>query len=369
VSAAAPTDPADRDPALDAVRGLALLGVLLMNVHSGFRVPLPVHILDPDPGPGWADRAVAAVLSTAVEFKAFALFSLLFGVGLAAQAGRRADPGRFLGRRLLILLAVGLAHQWLVWNGDILTLYAACGLLLVPFLRLPAGELAVAGAGAVALAYILPWEAVWPGEGVVAELAAEGRRVYADGSPAEMLAYHARETRELILVLLLSSVPRTWGLMAVGAAAWKAGVLSDPGRHRRLLRAVAVVWGVVGVAATVLRPETGWAVVPLAFAYGAGLLLLFRRPAVARLAAPIAAVGRTALTNYLAQSVILSVLFYGYGLGLSGRVGTAAAAGVGLAVYAAQAAASVAWLRRFRFGPAEWAWRSLAYGRRQPLRR
>jgi uncharacterized protein len=76
-----------------------------------------------------------------------------------------------------------------------------------------------------------------------------------------------------------------------------------------------------------------------------------------------------ALTNYLAQSVVLSLLFYGYGLGLYGRLGSAAGAGIGLALYAGQVAFSCAWLRRYRFGPVEWVWRSLTYGRGQPMRR
>jgi uncharacterized protein len=109
--------------------------------------------------------------------------------------------------------------------------------------------------------------------------------------------------------------------------------------------------------------------VPLALAYTAGLLLALRSPAAARAARPFAAVGQMALTNYLGQSVALSLLFYGYGLGLTGRLGSAAAVGVGLAVYAAQVVVSVWWLRRYRFGPAEWLWRSLTYGRRQPMRR
>jgi uncharacterized protein len=108
---------------------------------------------------------------------------------------------------------------------------------------------------------------------------------------------------------------------------------------------------------------------PLALAYGAGLLLVLRSPAATRLAAPFAAVGQMALTNYLTQSLVLSLLFYGYGLGLYGRLGSMSTAGVGLAVYAGQVVFSRTWLRRYRFGPVEWLWRSLTYGRGQPMRR
>jgi uncharacterized protein len=108
---------------------------------------------------------------------------------------------------------------------------------------------------------------------------------------------------------------------------------------------------------------------PLALSYAAGLLLALRSPAATRAGAPFAAAGQMALTNYLAQSVVLSLLFYGYGLGLYGRLGSAAGAGIGLALYAAQVAFSCAWLRRYRFGPVEWLWRSLTYGRAQPMDR
>lgn len=106
--------------------------------------------------------------------------------------------------------------------------------------------------------------------------------------------------------------------------------------------------------------------VPLALAYGAGLLLALRSPRLTAVAAPFAAVGQMAMTNYLMQSVALSLLFYGYGLGLTGRMGSAAAAVIGLVLYAVQVGLSCWWLRRYRFGPIEWLWRSLTYGHPRP---
>jgi uncharacterized protein len=168
--------------------------------------------------------------------------------------------------------------------------------------------------------------------------------------------------------------------MALGAAAWKAGLFQHPGSHRRLLWAVALVGGGVGGTSTALSVagvSTGLPAAlldavssaPLALAYAAGLVLGLESPGVARLAAPFASVGQMALTNYLVQSVVLGFLFYGYGLGLYGRLGSAPASAIGLAIYAAQILFSRAWLKRYRFGPVEWAWRSMTYGRRQPMRR
>jgi uncharacterized protein len=382
-----PVTQTERYSSLDAIRGLALLGVLLVNLLSDFRVSLAEHVLTFHTHPGRLDRAVDVAAAALLEFKAFALFSLLFGVGMAVFADRSAARGagatRFLFRRLAVLLAIGLVHMLLVWNGDILTLYAVCGFLLLPLLRLPAAVLLAAGVAALAVGHLLPWEFVWPSEETLRRASTEAGVVYTSGGYGDVLAFRWWETRAVILPLVAGVLPRTWGLMAIGAAAWRAGVFRDPNRHRGLLWAVAVLGGTVGgamTAAAVYSASTGeetgvpdllvaaGSSVPLALAYAAGLLLALRSPAVARLAAPFAAVGQMALTNYLTQSVALGLIFYGYGLGLYG-IGPAAGVGVGLAVYVVQTAVSVAWLRRFRFGPVEWVWRSLTYGRRQPMRR
>jgi uncharacterized protein len=379
-----PIAEAERCTALDAIRGLALLGVLLVNLHSDFRVSLAEDLLGAPPSHRWQDRATDLAIAVLLQFKAFALFSLLFGAGLAVfgerAAARGAGPTRFLARRLHVLLALGLGHLLLVWNGDILTLYAVCGVLLLPLRRLPAAALAAAGAAAFATPYLVPWGLGWPTEDTLRGLAAEAARAYTAGGVGDVVAFHWHETRRLILPLLVAVLPRTCGLMAVGAAAWKVGAFRDPDRHRRLLWAVALLGGGVGGGATLLSAFefptplppgllAAASSAPLALGYAAGLLLALRSPAAARAAAPFAAAGQMALTNYLAQSVVLSLLFYGYGLGLYGRLGSAAAAGVGLALYAAQVAFSCAWLRRYRFGPVEWVWRSLTYGRGQPMLR
>ena len=383
-----PITEAERCTALDAIRGLALLGVLLVNLNGDFRVSLPEHLLTFHTGPRWEDRVTDVAFAALLEFKAFALFSLLFGAGLAVfadrAAGRGVSPTRFLARRLIVLLTLGLGHLLAVWNGDILTLYAVCGLLMLPLRRLPAAALAAAGAAAFALPYVIPWGLGWPTEDTLRGLAEEASRVYTTGGVGDVLGFHWRETQLLILPLLVSVLPRTWGLMAIGAAAWKAGVFRDPGGHRQLLWGVALVGGGVGGAATLLsvyaastgRPPglppafvEAASSAPLALAYAAGLLLALRSPAATRMATPFAAAGQMALTNYIAQSLILSVLFYGYGLGLYGRLGSLAAAGVGLAIYAGQVVCSWMWLLRYRFGLAEWVWRSLTYGRVQPMRR
>jgi uncharacterized protein len=387
-----PVTPAERHVALDVLRGAALLGVLLVNLHSGFRVSLFQHILSFHTHAGWANHATDILLAWLVEFKAFTLFSFLFGVGVGAQAERAASHElsavRFLARRFAILLLIGLCHMLLVWNGDILTLYGVCGLLLIPFVAMSAKRLAFLGLTVIALSPFLPFfNSVFPSETAMRAHAAIATRVYASGSLGEIQALRFSEAGHFIAPLLISSLPRTFGLMLVGIAVSHSGVLRQLAEQRKLLRRILIVGGSLGALTTTLQvwsketskspPDAfGWlypySTVLLAFAYTAGLLLWLScwPPRNARrLTALFAAAGRMALSNYLVQSVIFSLLFYGFGFGLFGRLGSATAALLGLAIFAAQLVASAWWLGHFHFGPAEWLWRSLTYGRWQPLRR
>jgi uncharacterized protein len=130
----------ERLVALDALRGLALFGVLLVNLESDFRASLFEQMLTPHLHPGWVNYVTDLLLAGLFEFKAFTLFSLLFGVGIGVQieraAQRQQSPARFLARRFGVLLVLGLGHMLFIWNGDILTLYAVCGLLLIPLIVL-----------------------------------------------------------------------------------------------------------------------------------------------------------------------------------------------------------------------------------------
>jgi uncharacterized protein len=383
---------AERNAALDVLRGSALLGVLLVNLLVGFRVSLFQQILTFHTHPGTANRVADLLMAGLFEFKAFTLFSFLFGVGVAVQveraAARRHSAAWFFIRRFAVLLAIGLGHMLLIWNGDILTLYAVCGLLLIPFIGAKASWPAALGLGIIVLSPFLPFfDGVFPTEAAMRAQADLATRVYATGSWMEIMTLRWHEARDFIAPLLISSLPRTFGLMLFGIAAWRSGVMSRPAEHRRLLWTLFLVGGSLGALATTLQlwaKETGrtppialdwlypYSVVLLAFAYGAGLLLWrcsARAGYTERLARLLAAGGQMALSNYLAQSAIFSLLFYGFGLGLFGRLGSAITAPLGLAVFAAQLVASEWWLRQFRFGPAEWLWRSLTYGRRQPMRR
>ena len=187
---------------------------------------------------------------------------------------------------------------------------------------------------------------------------------------------------ELIGPLLLMSLQNTLGNVVVGMAVWRTGLLREPERHRGLIFTVLACTAAVGGISTALLVfgKSSGRSVPafltatsshllLATAYAGGVFVWWSYRRSPKLANYFAAAGQMALTNYLTQSVILSYLFYGYGLGLFGRLNSGPAAMIGVAIYAAQLAFSSAWLRSYRFGPVEWLWRSLTYGSRQPLRR
>ncbi len=374
----------ERLVALDALRGAALFGVLLVNLEVGFRVSLFQQMLTPHTHAGGLNYVTDIVVAGVFEFKAFTLFSFLFGVGVGIQTERAAaNVTGFLLRRFGVLLAIGLGHMLLIWNGDILTLYAVCGLLLVPVVKCPTRVLAILGLGVIVLAAYVPlfgW--LFPAAEAMQAHVALATQVYAHGSWTEILALRWHESWRFIAPLLLGSLPRTFGLMLLGVACWRAGLLAA--QHGKLLRLVFIVAGSLGALLTALQiraqelepaPQgmldwlSPFASLLLALGYGAGLWLWLNTKKPGLLARLLAAGGQMALSNYLMQSVIFSLIFYGFGLGLFGQVGSAVAALLGLVVFAGQLAVSHWWLRHFQFGPAEWLWRSLTYGNKQSWRR
>ena len=382
-----PTSVEERYVTLDVLRGVALFGVLLVNLETLFRVSLFEHILNFHTDPGTWNHLVDVLLAGLLEFKAVSLFSLMFGFGLAIQAERATARGvnvtRFLVRRLLILLVLGLCHLLLIWNGDILVLYAVCGLLIVSFLRLPASVLAVLGAAVIVLPYVVDLPIPFPADEAMQAQAVAATHVYGSGSFMDILAFRSRETERFIGPLLLGIIPQTAGLMLCGIAAWRSGVLRDPRRYKRMLATILVGALSIGATATSLQVfsnSTGrrlaipsgllglCSYIPLAFSYAAGLLLWMTPARVTSVTTLFASLGQMALTNYVTESVVLGVIFYGYGFGLFGRMGSAPAALIGIALYTGQLFFSRMWLRHYRFGPVEWLWRSLTYGHLQRMR-
>lgn len=395
----APTAGESRLVLLDALRGFALFGVLLVNLKS-----LSLYSLLPKaeraalPSAGF-DRVADLATAMLVDGTAITLFSILFGVGFAMQmqraAGRPGHVQRYV-RRLLVLLAIGLVHAWLLWWGDILRYYAILGLALLPFARVSPRLLAAAGVVVVvalplALQPVVP--SLLPTQIGSAESAARALAAFGSERWGEMLEGNfARDLRMRIAVWILPAY--VFGRLLVGVALGSSGVLRDPANHLRfwrrscgatLLIAAAIAallflhdhrelsttlpWLEGATGKLAFRMLRNLAPLNLALFYLSAFVLLFQRPAWRARLALLAPLGRMALTSYLAQTVVAIALFYGVGLGIGPRFGMVGVCVATLAIFPLQVAASAWWLRRYRFGPVEWLWRSLTYGRMQPMRR
>jgi uncharacterized protein len=382
-----PVAPSNRIEGIDVLRGLALFGVLAINIVFEFRVSIFEQFLPPTDAAPAIDRALKHVLAAAVELKAFALFSFLFGIGLAIQFDRLTNNPRrltLLVRRLVVLLAIGAAHLLLLWNGDILVEYAVAGFIVLPFLFGPRWQLLAATATLVLFLTmsLLPPVVQFPPLPWIHNHIAEAAKAYGDGGLLDVLAFRIREIPAIFLLHVLI-FPRTIALFLFGALAWRSGILLRASDNRSLLFGLAVGGVLLGGALTV--GAEGWALsgwlslgraheaierlggVMLALGYAATVIGLMSVSAGQRMLAWAAPVGRMAFTNYLGQSLILGGIFYGYGFGLFGRVSVTTAFAIGVVVYAVQVAISAWWLAQYRYGPVEWLWRSLMYGTRQPM--
>jgi uncharacterized protein len=365
--------PEERLASIDILRGVALFGVMAVNVVTEFRVSIFQQFLPAEGSLSTPDRLVETFVSFGLELKAFALFSLLFGVGLAIQFDRLSNRGRplyWLARRLAVLLLLGLIHLLLIWNGDILTEYAVAGFLVLPFLCAPTWVLAVGFASLLAFYIAMPLLHLpipWLNMATLQQHVTEATRIYATGGVGEIRRFSLSEL-PLWAPLHIYIFPRTVALFFFGAFAWRIGLLRHPGQYKLEL-AVGAWTGIVVGAALTLGEGAGWRLgtVILALGYGAAVMVLVQLPVTGRALSVFAPVGRMAFTNYVMQSLIFGFIFFGYGLGQFGQLGAANTLVLGVAVYVAQMLLSAWWLGRFRFGPLEWLWRTLMYGEVQPM--
>lgn len=405
---AVPVPSEDRLHHVDTLRGVALLGVLVMNLHEWFRGPMQQHFLDPHHWPGWWNTLTNVLLSALVSGKAMTTFAMLFAVGLCIQSERvLARGGSFKPyalRRLGILFLFGVLHILLVWNGDILHNYGMVGLLALPFLHRKPKTIyiwlfTILGLGLVgilvfsvimALNPTAPWGPASPNRTArLQSLIQEMLQIRGNGSWTQEFFFRLREWNRMFgwrgeLGITMDIFIK----FLVGLAVWKSGILRDPSAHlprlRRFFAWAAPTAVVMVIAATLPRtyasataaawPVFRWflplvgisqifGVILMALAWGAGALLLLQKPAVRRALGGFTVMGRMALTNYLTQSVVMTFLFFGWGLKLYGKVGPFVGFAMACTFFALQVAFSRWWLARHPFGPMEWVWRACTYGR------
>ncbi len=399
---------AGRIASIDILRGLAVFGILIENMLY-FTGPCEQWDLMVPLWPGALDRAVVFLLRWLEEGKLYSLYSLLFGLGLAMQfdrAGGGANATSQTVRRMFVLLGIGLVHAFLIWWGDILTIYALLGLLLVLFLRCGQKTLIRWAAGlwlvppALVLSLMLLICIVPQGDeasrsrdaaandaAVRAEIA-QAHTAYANGGWPEIAAQRASDAWRALVWKVLGGFEILM-MFLVGVWAARARIADCDARTDPLLRRLAI-WalptGLIlhAVYAYEMNQTTpgsqvfdlfargvcgflGMPLLPLG--YVAIVMRLAQRFGQTRWLSPLRAVGEMSLSNYLAHSIVGTLLAYRVGLGYYGQISPSLCMVIAVVLFALQIPFSNWWLSRFRFGPAEWLWRSAAYGRWQPLRR
>lgn len=400
---ATPVAERERIASLDVLRGFALLGILIMNIQA-FAMPSaaysnPAAYGDLDGVNGW----VWILSHVFADQKFMAIFSMLFGAGVCLFSDRAIErTGRSAGayyRRNLVLLVVGILHGYLLFYGDILFSYAMCALwvylmrnrsprtLLIVASLLLAVPLLINALMYMALPEFPP-EAVegmragWAPPADQLEKVVTGTR----GTLSEQIAVRAQTTITLqTIVFLLFFVWRVSGMMLVGMALYKWGTFSAKlsGQTYTRIAMVGLPVGLAGSATGVhLNFANGWSLeysmflgaspnylasIAVALGYVSLVMLAVQRNWLPRVQQRLAATGRMAFTNYLAQSLICTTLFNE--LGLFGDVERWQQLLVVVAVWALQLWYSPAWLARYRYGPLEWLWRTATYARAPALRR
>lgn len=381
-----PTD--GRIESLDALRGFALVGILVVNIQMfsgwGFLGDEGREVL------AWSayDEPLHLGLNILAHDKFYSLFSLLFGYSFVMVAGKRG--AHYHLRRMLGLGILGLGHALLLWPWDILLLYAVIGVILTPFLHRSASALlfwALALLLAIALGrwYWLVYEPLgdWISRGH--RLLGENVSHLASGAYREVVSANW----ELLQATIISRVEdlrpvRVMAMFLFGAAAAKLQLARpDSGLTRRML--ILALIGLplalgIATAEQFLNPDeflilsiaTETLAGPMcALSYGALLILWWNRGGVVAraLRAAFAPAGRMALTNYLGQSLVCVPIFYGFGLGLFGEHSLAKLMLFSGILIGAQLIVSALWLSQFRQGPMEWLWRWQISGSRPPMLR
>ena len=406
----------ERHLTLDAVRGFAVLGILLMNI-VGMGLPSYAYM-----NPGYAGGAEGpnlvawALASVLVDGKMRALFTLMFGASLLLIAdgaeGKTPGPAATHYRRMVWLLVFGMIHAWAIWYGDILVTYALAGSLAFLFRHQPPRRLI--GIGLVILGLLIAWgfmghfhftqmralaelpnaapELVKQWQSESAMLAPPASEALAEiegyrGSIADIFATRAKMTSFFQTFLIPTNFMwEALGFMCIGMGLFRLGFFTGAWDNRIYARLAAVL---IAVGIVFGAPIAGklWMVrwdpvttlatdalaIPIhlimAIGYASAVIAIVKAGVLKGAMTRLAAAGRMAFSNYLGASLITTTLFYGYGFGLFGRFERYELYGIVLAVWVLQLGISKPWLERFHYGPFEWAWRSLVKWQPQPMRK
>ena len=395
-----PIRAAERISEIDILRGFALFGILMVNM-SFFKMPV---ILDrfPSSHPAGMEYLAAWFIQLFFTGKFYAIFSFLFGLGFYIFMERTLAKGLELvplyRRRLLALLLFGFVHLFILWTGDILFTYAITGFILLIFRSKTIEAIRKWIISLFFISFVLNGalmlfktmgKAVAPKEyeAIMSELVASAVKVYTGGSFSEIVAFRLVNEVPYVIISLIVWIPAVLAFFLCGLYVGKKGIFRDLSGHAAYLariRNIGFPLGGIFLLLTIFV-ETGiWPVSHLirqslfaSFnylaslfifpAYIATLLLFLQGERGKKILAPIAATGRMALTNYLAQTVICIFIFYGFGLGLYGQVAVTTGIILTIAIYLVQVVWSSLWMEKFNYGPMEWLWRVMTYKSIQPF--
>ncbi len=403
------TTAADRILTLDTVRGVAVLGILLLNIVA-FSMPMPAYF-NPAAYGGDTGADLGVWLANWILFdgKMRGLFSFLFGASLLLVIDRAEVKGENATRvhysRMIWLLVFGLVHLWLIWWGDILSHYALIGMVAFLFRRLQVKSMIRIGIGLLVVQLLVT--AMIPMVIAMAQAAPGDKEMQTTlqdmivgfGTPssawiAEQVALHRdgwlaiaqdrfADNSFMPIIALFQYGWETLAYMLFGMAGLRSGMLTGSWERKRYIKWVAIGFGIgfpvyAALAAWMISDDFGIMSVatsampatvpfrPLMIMGWASLIILLMRPGGV-LTMRLAAAGRMAFTNYLVTSLICTTLFYGYGFGWYGEMSRAEIYLVVFAIWAAILLWSKPWLERFGYGPLEWLWRSLSRGKLQPM--
>ncbi len=383
---------------------MALFGILAANMR-GFNAPADVYGQIKVLFHGTADLIAQGFIDTFIQGKFVTLFSFLFGLGFAVQLTRAETRGAkfmsFYPRRLAALALFGLIHGILIWWGDILLSYALAGALLLLF-RNREQKTLLWWAGTIFtipilvmtgfyVAYLLGFHPPGMGSGKPFDVSKIQPiiQIYSHGTIPQILRENWVIWKKELPALGFAAYALF--LFLLGLWVWRSGIVQRLDEYKPLLKRVCAWCLPIGIGLNafvvvmpILFPRTpgkpsflGYltnvlfmpAAHILSAGYAAGLAVLIQNPVWLRRLTPFAAVGRMALTDYLMQSVLCTLFYYNYTTGLYGRVGPAMGLIPTVLLFAAQVVFSNWWLSRYRFGPMEWVWRGMTYGKFPPMRK
>ena len=404
LSSIGPTLPSERILSLDVLRGFALFGILVVNIQV--LAMIFATIMNPT---SFGDLTglnywVAMLTYSFASMKFMTLFSLLFGAGILLMTRNIENRGsKSTGkhyRRMMWLILIGLLHAYVLWYGDILVGYGCCGLLVFLFRKMSARKLLIIGFIGLCISslivVVLDWSVqYWPEE--LMKMAMQGWQPAEEAIAREIAVYQAGWWEQMAhrvptalgfqtSTFLIMTLWRAGSLMLIGMALLKWKILTAEA-SKKLYRNFLIIGTGVGLVMVFggwfANSHHNWSFeysmfggmqfnlwgsLFLSAGYLGGVMLICRSGKLSFITRPMAALGRMAFTNYIMQTVICIFLFYGHGFGLFGKVERIWQFLIVVVIYAFQLWFSQLWLKHFRFGPLEWLWRSLTYGKMQKLR-